>query len=102
MVVVCVLALVLVGVFAATAAVVPSVCPAGFHVNGVVCLSDASHIAPSSGVRIPNAVILQRDPRLTLRFAIALAGLVLAFGMIGWERGTRRHAGDATSVAALT
>ncbi len=36
------------------AVVLPDGCPRGFHIRGVVCLSNGTHLAPSSGVRIPD------------------------------------------------
>src|SRR5439155_23279861 len=64
------------GGFIAGAILLPSVCPGGSREVGTVCLSNATHLAPSSGIRIP-VYSGPRDARPSLRVGIALMGLVL-------------------------
>jgi hypothetical protein len=59
----------------------PDGCPNGFHVRGVICLSDGTHLAPSSGVRIPDAQT-SLDNRWTTRAEVMLVGLFLAGGLV--------------------
>jgi hypothetical protein len=93
------------GALALVALTLPAVCPGGFHptvINGVDslgCTSDATHIAPSSGVRIPVAGTLTRDPRVGLRIWIGLVGLFAAGGLVwaglGGPSRTESHETDA-------
>ena len=69
----------------AAAVALPSVCPSGFHDvrdPGIACISDGSHVAPSSGVMIPNAAMLTKDPQIALRIKIAIAGLGVGVGLL--------------------
>lgn len=59
----------------------PDGCPNGFHVRGVICLSDGTHLAPSSGVRIPDAQT-SLDNRWTTRAEVVLVGVFLAGGLV--------------------
>lgn len=77
--------------FTATAALLPPSCPRGFHAVGAnACQSDDTHIAPSSGAQIPNAVVLGLDSHVGLRAALATAGAALLSGLM-WIF-TSRHA----------
>ena len=58
----------------------PDGCPGGFHVRGTVCLSDGTHLAPSSGVTLPNAQT-SLDNRWSMRVDIALVGAFVAGGL---------------------
>jgi hypothetical protein len=58
----------------------PDGCPDGFHVRGVICLSDGTHLAPSSGVRIPDAQT-RLDNRWRLRAEVLLVGAFIAGGI---------------------
>jgi hypothetical protein len=58
----------------------PDGCPDGFHVRGVICLSNGTHLAPSSGVRIPDAQT-GLDNRWTLRAEVLLVGAFIAGGL---------------------
>jgi hypothetical protein len=76
---------------AATAAVaLPGGCPSSFHrLSGTTCVSDATHIAPSSGVRIPEST-MPIDQRMTLRLEIVAVALVGAAGFLWIGTGSRR------------
>jgi len=80
----------------AVAVVLPPVCPTGFHVYGTGCLSNATHVAPSSGVHIPVMAMLTRDRRLVFRGGIAVGGLIVAIVcvVLAW-RSRPRHAAFA-------
>jgi hypothetical protein len=60
---------------------IPDGCPDGFHVQGVICLSDGTHLAPSSGVRIPDAQT-SLDNRWTTRAEVVLFGVFLAGALV--------------------
>jgi hypothetical protein len=79
-------AFVILGGSAAGAVLMPSTCPSGWHeLASGWCETDATHIAPSSGYRIPDAVMTQRDSHLALRVGLVLLGLSLSLGLI-WAR----------------
>jgi len=60
----------------------PDACPSSFHrSSATTCTSDATHIAPSSGVRIPVAASAP-DRRMTLRFEIVGFALLVATGIL--------------------
>lgn len=76
--------------FTATAVVLPPSCPGGFHeVSSHTCLSNDTHVAPSSGVRIPDAAKLDLDSRAGLRATLAFVGAALLVGVM-WAFSTRR------------
>lgn len=70
------------GAFVAGAALT-SGCPSGWHeIASGGCLTDSTHLAPSSGVRISDAVMLHRDPLWELRAGILVVGVLLASGIL--------------------
>ena len=85
LVILSVLAVIVLSGSVAAAVALPSVCPSGFHEPrkpGIACISDGKHRAPSSGVMIPNAAMLEKDPQIALRIKIAAAGLGLGAGLL--------------------
>lgn len=91
LIVLSVLAVMIVGVFSAGALGVQPSCPTGNRqIQSGDCLSTGEHIAPSSGVLIPNYVT-SKDPHNSIRAGLFLTGLLLAGGIV-WigrrERGT--------------
>jgi hypothetical protein len=75
-------ALVVLGAFI-TGAALTSGCPSGWHeLASGGCLTDSTHLAPSSEVRIPDAMMLQRDPRWGLRAGILGVGVLLTGGIL--------------------
>lgn len=78
-------ALIVVGLGGAALAINPS-CPGGTRQTGTVCLSLGTHIAPSSGVSIPDYQTAP-DPHTDLRIGLALAGALLAVGVFLVGRG---------------
>jgi hypothetical protein len=77
LVAIAILAVVISGASIWTAVALPPACPGGFHPRQAACLSDATHIAPSSGVRIPVATTAY-DSRVPLRIGIGLGGVLIA------------------------
>lgn len=60
----------------------PDACPSAFHrYSATTCISDATHIAPSSGVRIPVAASAP-DRRMTLRLEIVGFAMLVATGLL--------------------
>lgn len=85
LVILSVLAVVVLSASTAAAIALPSVCPSGFHDvvdPRIACISDGSHVAPSSGVMIPNAAMLKKDPQIALRIEIEIAGLGVGVGLL--------------------
>lgn len=64
------------------AVTLPGACPSSFHTYSATnCVSDATHIAPSSGVRIPVAMA-PLDRRMTLRLEIVAVAMLVAGGLL--------------------
>ena len=60
----------------------PDACPSSFHrSSATTCTTDATHIAPSSGVRIPVAASAP-DRRMTLRLEIVGFAILVATGLL--------------------
>jgi hypothetical protein len=79
----------------------PDACPSSFHRSGATtCTSDATHIAPSSGVRIPVAASAP-DRRMTLRLEIVGFAMLVATGLL-WVVLHRRPAKTAPAAALTT
>ena len=106
LVILSVLAVLALSASTAAAIALPSVCPSGFHdaVNPrIACISDGSHVAPSSGVMIPNSALLKKDPQIALRIEIAIAGLGVGVGLLVLAAlGTRRSPVSKDPVVATT
>jgi hypothetical protein len=86
------LAAIILGSAIVVAVNLPATCPDGYHpYSSIACESDATHIAPSSGVRIPVAMT-PPDQRRTLRGEIGMVGFVLASGLLlaAWGERERR------------
>jgi len=103
------------GLTVAAVAIGPS-CPSGFYRNASgstspsetdpilnlgPCTSYATHIAPSSGVRIPRYATVM-DPHLAERLEIGIASVLVAAGLTGlalaqYRRGRGRAAMPAAS-----
>ncbi|MDP9119551.1 MAG: hypothetical protein M3M93_04625, partial [Actinomycetota bacterium] len=100
-----VLAVLVLSASTAAAVALPSVCPSGFHDvvdPRIACISDGSHAAPSSGVMIPNAAMLKKEPQIALRIEIALAGLGVGVGLLVLAAlGTRPHRSPASIDAVV-
>lgn len=78
-----ILAVIVLSASTSFAVALPSTCPPGFHDGtSVACVSDGSHLAPSSGVAIPDFAMLKKDPRIQFRAEVALAGLLLGCGLL--------------------
>jgi hypothetical protein len=66
------------------AIVVGPACPRGWHDQPEGgCVTDATHIAPSSGVRLPVAVMMERPSRTRERIGILIVG-ALSAGILLW------------------
>ena len=104
LVILSVLAVIVLSASMAAAVALPSVCPSGFHEPrrpGIACISDGSHVAPSSGVMIPNAAMLKKNPQIALRIKIAIAGLGLGAGLLVLAAlGTRPRRSSIDTVVA--
>jgi hypothetical protein len=75
--VLCLIALLVSGAGLWAAIALPPACPAGFHpYSATYCESDATHIAPSSGVRIPIAMA-PYDARAATKVALAVGSLAV-------------------------
>src|SRR5437588_5452157 len=80
-----IIAAVLLAGFGFAALSVPSTCPSGTRDIGRACVSLSTHAAPSSGIQIPDYSTDPR-PQNALRSEIALAGVVLAAGVVWVSR----------------
>jgi hypothetical protein len=87
---------------AAVAAIaLPDACRSSFHrSSATTCTSDATHIAPSSGVRIPVAASAP-DRRMTLRLEIVGFAMLVATGLL-WVVLHRRPAEPAPAATLTT
>jgi hypothetical protein len=75
-------AIILVSGATVAAVTLPGACPSSFHsYSATSCVSDATHIAPSSGVRIPVAMA-PLDRRLALRLEIVVVAMLIAGGVL--------------------
>jgi hypothetical protein len=75
--------IVLLGASAAGAFVIRPGCPSGWHPGRTSwCVTDATHVAPSSGVVIPDEA-MPEPSRTRLRIEIAAGGVLVA-GILLW------------------
>jgi hypothetical protein len=94
-------ALVVLGGFALTAALIPSGCPSGWHdLASGGCETDGTHLAPSSGVSIPDATMLRPEQRWGFRGGIIVVGVFLAGGILWLGLKDRRDVHDPVSASA--
>jgi hypothetical protein len=96
-----VLAAVAVSAAVSFAVALPPACPPGFHEGGgnVACISDSTHMAASGTGMIPDAAMLQKDPRLRLRVGIGLLGALTGTCLLVVGFGARTRPGDEFSDA---
>lgn len=84
-------ALVVLGASAAAAINIHPECPSGWHDLGTSwCVTEATHLAPSSGITIPDAT-MPRPSRASLRIDVIILGALIATTLLwfGLSRETR-------------
>ncbi len=80
----------------------PDACPSAFHrYSATTCISDATHIAPSSGVRIPVAASAP-DRRMTLRLEIVGFAMLVATGLVWAVLHRGRRTSEPSPAVPLT
>jgi hypothetical protein len=93
-------ALVVLGASAAVAIAIHPECPSGWHDLGTSwCVTDATHLAPSSGIAIPNET-MPRPSRASTRIDVIILGVLIAttllwFGLSGGIHRDKQEAATA-------